>query len=158
MRIGIIADTHNFLPAAVFDVFSGVDQIIHAGDIGDERIMTELKTIAPVRAVYGNMDRFPLVSQFRRMEFFSLENYRFCLTHIIVNHKAFSYELYKMNKQVDVVIHGHTHRPEKERYNQILFINPGSASQPRGLSRASVGLLSIRQDKVDFEIVYLDLK
>lgn len=156
MRIGVIADTHNFLPATVFDVFKGVDQIIHAGDIGDEHILKELRTMAPVRAVYGNMDRFPLVSQLRRMDFFCIENYHFCLTHIIVNHKAFSYELFKMNKKVDVVIHGHTHRPEKEYYNKILFINPGSASQPRGLGRASVGLLSLRQDKADFEIVDLE--
>ena len=41
MKIGIIADTHNYIPGAVYELFSGVDLIIHAGDIGQENILTD---------------------------------------------------------------------------------------------------------------------
>ena len=156
MKLGIISDTHNHIPDAVFDLFNGVDQSIHAGDIGRENIITDLRTIAPVKAVFGNMDTFPLVSQYRRIDFFRIVNFEFCLTHIIGTHKGFGYQLFKMNKKVDVVIHGHTHRAEKTTYNNILFINPGSASQPRKVSKGSVGLLEVKNNTINFDIIYLE--
>ena len=54
--LGIISDTHGVLSPEVHNLFAGVDQIIHAGDIGGEDILFELETIAPVVAVYGNTD------------------------------------------------------------------------------------------------------
>ena len=156
MKIGIISDTHNNLPSAVYDVFAGVDMIIHAGDIGSVNIITDLEAIAPVKAVYGNMDSYPLVSRYRRIEFFNIKNYSCCLTHIIASHKAFSYELFKMSPKVDLVIHGHTHHAENTTFNNILFVNPGSASQPRSGGRGSVGILIAEDNKVDFQLIYLD--
>ncbi|MEJ2052563.1 MAG: metallophosphoesterase family protein, partial [Calditrichaceae bacterium] len=143
MKVGVISDTHNHLPGSVFDIFADVELIIHAGDIGRENILTDLKTIAPVKAVFGNMDRFPLVSDLKRMDIFMLEECKICLTHIIGTHKTFAFELYKKNIQVDAVIHGHTHRAENLVFNKILFLNPGSVTQPRSGSRGSVGLLHI---------------
>jgi putative phosphoesterase len=155
MKIGIISDTHDHIPASVYEAFSNVEQIIHAGDIGKENIITELSTIAPVKAVYGNMDSYPLVSRYRRIDFFNIHRYAFCLTHIIASHKAFSYELFKMNRKVDVVIHGHTHLPDNTKFNDILFINPGSASRPKSGSNASVGILNVDKELLEFEIIYL---
>lgn len=155
MKIGIISDTHNHLPGPVFDIFSGVDLIIHAGDIGNDTILTELQTIAPVRAVFGNMDKFPLVSNLKRMDFFNIDDCKICLTHIIGTHKTFAYELFKMNVKIDAVIHGHTHRSENIIFNSIRFLNPGSVSQPRSGSRGSVGLLNVEGRKMEFEIQYI---
>ena len=56
MRLGIISDTHGLLRPEVFEIFSEVDRIIHAGDIGPPELLTELEAIAPVTAVYGNTD------------------------------------------------------------------------------------------------------
>ena len=155
MKIGIISDTHNHLPDPVFDIFSDIDLIIHAGDIGSENIITELQTIAPVRAVFGNMDKFPLVSNLKRMDLFTLDGCRICLTHIIGTHKTFAYELFKMNLTVDAVIHGHTHRAENIVFNNIRFLNPGSISQPKSGSRGSVGILNIEGSKMEFQIQYI---
>ena len=58
MRLGVIADTHGLLRPEVFEVFAGVDHILHAGDIGPLDILTELEAIAPVTAVFGNTDGF----------------------------------------------------------------------------------------------------
>jgi putative phosphoesterase len=155
MKIGIISDTHDYLPSPVFEIFNSVELIIHAGDIGNENIITELQTIAPVKAVFGNMDRFPLVSNLKRIEVFTLDQCRICLTHIIGTHKYFAYELYKMNLKVDAVIHGHTHRVENNIYNNIRFLNPGSVSQPKSSSRGSVGILNIDGREMEFDINYI---
>ncbi len=55
--VGLISDTHGLLRPEVFDVFHGVDLILHAGDVGGREIVTQLRTIAAVHAVYGNTDR-----------------------------------------------------------------------------------------------------
>ncbi len=143
MRIGLISDTHGFLPAPVFDLFKGVDLIIHAGDVGHENVLTELKTIAPVKAVYGNVDGFPLVGRLSRIDFLKAEEQIICVTHIVNSPKAFAYELFKLNRSADIVVFGHTHRAEVKKYNNIMFVNPGSVSMPRGSGGASVALLDI---------------
>ena len=55
MRIGLISDTHGWLEPKIATVFSNCDEIWHAGDIGDDNILTELAAIAPTRAVFGNI-------------------------------------------------------------------------------------------------------
>lgn len=155
MKVGIISDTHDKIPQPVFDIFSNIDLIIHAGDIGHENILTELHTLAPVKAVFGNMDTFPLVSSLKRMEIFNLEECKICLTHIVGTHKSFAYELFKMNLKIDAVIHGHTHRAENIIYNNIHFFNPGSTSHPKSGSRGSVGILDITGSEMKFELKYL---
>lgn len=156
MLIGIISDTHNQLPAEVFDIFKEVDYIIHAGDIGDISIVDDLKALAPVRAVYGNMDQFPVVTSLNNMDFFTLGGKKFCLTHMISTEKAFAFFLYKMNKKVDIVIYGHTHRPEHGVFNRIHFINPGSASNPREVKNGSVALLNIENGRMDVSFQYIE--
>ncbi len=154
MRVGLISDTHGQLAPQIFDLFQGVELILHAGDIGNEQIITELAALAPVRAVYGNTDRFPLVSRYKRIDFFMLGKFCACLTHIVSSPKSFAYELFKMNKCVDLVIFGHTHRAEQSRFKDILFINPGSASQPRYGKTRSVALLEIEHTEVKVKFKY----
>jgi predicted phosphodiesterase len=54
--IGLLSDTHGFLPPAVFTHFDSVDEIWHAGDIGTQDVSEQLKSFKPLRAVYGNID------------------------------------------------------------------------------------------------------
>ena len=56
MKIGVISDTHNFLDPQIPELFAGVSHILHAGDIGLPRVLTQLESIAPVTAVGGNTD------------------------------------------------------------------------------------------------------
>jgi len=56
-RIGIISDTHGLLRPEAIVALQGSDLIIHAGDIGNERVLDTLHRIAPVLAVRGNNDR-----------------------------------------------------------------------------------------------------
>ena len=55
-RIGVISDTHDFFDPKIREFFSGVDHIIHGGDIGLPWIVLQLQEIAPVTAVLGNTD------------------------------------------------------------------------------------------------------
>ncbi|MDP2299370.1 MAG: metallophosphoesterase family protein, partial [Actinomycetota bacterium] len=53
MLVGVISDTHGTLPASVAQAFRGVEQIVHAGDVGSQQVLDELEAIAPVVAVRG---------------------------------------------------------------------------------------------------------
>lgn len=153
MRIGLISDTHNQLPSSVFSIFKDVELILHAGDIGSDDILIQLQSIAPVRAIYGNMDTFPLVSQLRRIEFFEIDDTRFCMIHAIRSPKSFGFELFKMKRVVNIVVYGHTHTPSKTLFNKVLFINPGSASSPRHGLKGSVAILKLENVHREVEII-----
>ncbi len=62
MRLGVISDTHGLLRVEVLEVFEGVDHILHGGDVGKWDVMVELQALAPVTAVYGNVDGFEIRS------------------------------------------------------------------------------------------------
>ncbi len=156
MKIGLISDTHGHLPGDVFTIFSEVDLIIHAGDVGSENILTDLQAIAPVTAVYGNMDHSLPAGKLPRIAFIKAEELLLCVTHILNSPKSFAYELYKMNKKADVVIFGHTHRPEVQKYNDILFINPGSIVYPRDEGGPSVAMLTVEGSQT--EVTFFKVK
>ena len=156
MKIGLISDTHGHLPIEIFKIFAEVDLIIHAGDIGPEEILMDLKTIAPVKAVFGNMDHSPLSHSLNRVDFIKADSLMLCVTHIMNSPKRFAYELFKMNKKADVVIYGHTHIAQVSEYNKIKFVNPGSVVQPRGGTAPSVAVLTVEGG--DANVEFFELK
>ncbi len=158
MKIGIISDTHGILPGAVFDVFNGVDQIFHAGDIGNQDVIQGLEIIAPVNAVYGNVDTWPLVVNYRKMLVTELQGLRICLIHDIIKPKYFSFQLFKKNIEVDIVISGHTHATSYEMFRGIYYINPGSAVKPRGRKFGTVAILDLADKKLEPEIIEIEDK
>jgi putative phosphoesterase len=148
MKIGIISDTHGILPAVVLQIFEGVDHIFHAGDIGDESIITELETICPVSAIHGNIDPWPIPSIYPNMLMTDIDGKTIIMKHDIVDIKEYSYELFKKRLQPDIVIYGHTHKPETTRFRNILYINPGSVIKPRVGDLGSVVLLELNANEI----------
>lgn len=122
MRLGIVSDTHGSLPPAIGDALAGVDRIVHAGDIGAQRVLDELSAIAPVTAVRGNMDSGDLGWRLLDTAVVLADEVR-----ILVTHKASDVVAAGVPEGVTVVVSGHTHRPAIERIGEVLFINPGSA-------------------------------
>jgi putative phosphoesterase len=55
--VGLISDTHGLLRPEALAALEGSDLIIHAGDIGNPTIIEQLRAVAPVVAVRGNIDR-----------------------------------------------------------------------------------------------------
>lgn len=161
IRIGVISDTHGCrLPESVHQVFAQCDLIIHAGDIGTQIIIDELETIAPVRAVTGNCDgsrRFITQSGFTTTELsFKIGNTRFYLAH----KPEWVFELHSRIADTDentLLIHGHTHVPKIEQLRNFTILCPGSTAKPRGGSVASVGLIEIGPESLNF-IEILSLK
>ena len=139
MQIGVISDTHNFLDPKVRDLFKGVDHILHAGDIGQPWILTQLEELAPVTAVIGNTDT-PM--QARETEVCELAGRKFMVSHI-VDPDALTEPLRKRISlvQPDVVVFGHTHKPFQRQIGRTLFLNPGYAGKPRFAMPRTVAIL-----------------
>jgi len=146
--IGIISDTHKIVHPRVFEVFKNVDQIWHAGDIGREDVITELSTIAPVTAVYGNSDSFPLVTKFLDEEKIQLYSFKFFLVHKFMSHRFERIISTKWEEDAvyNAIIFGHTHQPLIHRANGVLYFNPGSCRYPRFSKIKTVGILTINKN------------
>ncbi|MBS2021436.1 MAG: metallophosphoesterase family protein [Deltaproteobacteria bacterium] len=142
MKIGVISDTHGKLHPGVFEAFSGVDHILHAGDIGDEDILDELKAIAPLTAVAGNIDNFRL-GPAREHARVTLGGMKFFLTHILDRPQSPRAEVAALLKKepADVVIFGHSHLPHDERIGGVWYFNPASAGPRRFDYPCSVGII-----------------
>jgi uncharacterized protein len=140
-KIGIISDTHGSLNQKIFKVFSDVDIIIHAGDIGKINVIEELNSIAKTMAVYGNMDDFDLrTNDIKKHINFSLEGFSIHLSH---NENIKSSDF-------DIIINGHTHMAQIYYDGKTLFLNPGSANSKRAIpyEKPSVILLDLDNGKI----------
>ena len=128
----------------VFDVFSGVDLIIHAGDIGPIELLDDLRAIAPVRAVWGNTDDFEVRQAVPEVIEEEIEGLSFIVTH---GHRLGSPSPEKLVARWPdalVIIYGHTHRPLLTLVDSVVTVmNPGGAGQRRFDLPPSVGILEL---------------
>lgn len=140
MKIGVISDTHGQVHPRVFELFAGVDHILHAGDIGGEDVLVELRAIAPVTAVAGNVDGFRCGEAGEEARV-NLGGLRFYLTHVLDRPQrplpAVQAALAKA--PADVVIFGHSHLPHNEQRGAVWYFNPASAGPRRFDYPTSVG-------------------
>lgn len=158
MKVGVISDTHGQIHPGVFEYFNDVELILHAGDIGNENILTDLETLAPVKAVTGNTDRFPVTEKIRGKEIFDLAGKTTYLTHRVIECGTIIPSVMNDIEAVnpDIVIFGHTHEQHARVIGKKLFFNPGGGGQKRPGKRLGIGILEIRNGKVDHSIYYLD--
>jgi putative phosphoesterase len=134
MKIGLISDTHSYLDPKVFDYFKNVDEIWHAGDIGDRKVIDDLQHFKKVRAVYGNIDEAVLRNEWPEDLWFTLEGLTIWMTHIGGAPPHYNPRVKKVlkDKIPDLFICGHSHilRVVKDKnYNNMLYLNPGAAGQ-----------------------------
>jgi len=134
MRIGLISDTHGLLRPEALAALQGVEHIIHAGDFGDG-VLAGLGRIAPVTAIRGNNDSGPWANGIPETARLELEGVRLLVIHDLAELDSFA--------DCDVVISGHSHRPEFYTEEGILYVNPGSAGPRRFKLPISVGFLDI---------------
>ena len=141
--VGLISDTHGKLRPAVFDVFRGVDLILHAGDVGPLDVIASLETIAPVHAVLGNTDDWSLAARVRDVVELELEGRRVVVLH---GHQLGSPTpdlLRAAHPGADIIIYGHTHRQHIDDRGGSLVINPGAAGPARFNLTPSVARLTL---------------
>lgn len=159
MRVLVVADTHGRLGPIqhVVEQLGGqVDLILHAGDhYRDADNLAYLLEI-PARGVIGNCD---WRSDGPEEDILEVLGHRIYLAH---GHrhgvKAGTENLVKRAKELGakVAIYGHTHVPDLRTEDGIIILNPGSPVQPRGESRASVGILDIEGDSIKAHIHLID--
>ena len=163
-RLGVLSDTHirsdkGAIPEALLDAFAGVDEILHAGDLICPEVLDRLRLIAPVWAVYGNMDPPSLQHTLSRILILPFENLAIGLTHGHIGSgtstPARALASFADHPEVRVVVFGHSHEPYNQERGRVLLFNPGSPTQPRERPRPSYGMLEIDGDQVSATLHYL---
>ena len=144
MRLGIIADTHGQLRPQVFEVFAGVDHILHGGDVGPVALLEELQTIAQVTAVYGNTDGIALRARLPQVARLQLDGFRIVVTHGDQYGSPTPEKLNAAFPDAEIIVFGHTHRPLLTVVDQVVTVmNPGAAGPARFDLRPSVGIMEL---------------
>jgi putative phosphoesterase len=153
MKIGVISDTHNFLDPKIHELFAGVSHILHAGDVGNATIISELEEIAPVTAVHGNTD---MGLPFKETEIIVLAARKF-LIHHIVNPVSPGERVKERiaREQPQVVVFGHTHKCFCEATGGILFFNSGYSGKPKLNLERTVAILHCDEKETRAEFLSL---
>jgi uncharacterized protein len=149
--VGLISDTHGLLRPGVHAALTGVELILHSGDVGGSEILDELRLIAPVKAVFGNTDP-PDEPDLAGELLVDIDGIR---VHVSHGHEVGSPTPAKLAARydADVVVFGHTHRQLVSRLGNQLFVNPGAAGPQRFNLTPSVARLTIVRGSAEVEIV-----
>jgi hypothetical protein len=146
-KILLISDTHGYIDEKIIKYASQVDEIWHAGDIGDISVSDKLKKIKPLRGVYGNIDDQKIRTEFPLHNRFMCEKVDVWITHIGGYPKKYNSKILEELKSnpPDLFICGHSHilKVINDKRLGLLHINPGAIGK--------YGLHSVRT-MVQFEI------
>jgi putative phosphoesterase len=156
-RVGLISDTHGLLRPEIAALFAGVDLIVHAGDVGGGAVLDALVEMAPVEAVYGNVDD---PHDPRLVRELTIPVGRLTL-HVSHGHELGSPTpaLLAARYRADILVFGHTHRAVVSRIERgggsILVVNPGAAGPRRFNLKPSVAVLTVSERRTEAEILTL---
>ncbi len=172
MKIGVVSDTHGFFDPHLRDILAGVEEILHAGDVGSEEVMDGLARIAQVHAVRGNVD--PPSSNFPLSRTLRFENVQVELVHQLavpqselqawsdaallqkIHPERREALLKSFDDSTRVIIFGHSHQPCLLTVGHKLFFNPGSAGTQRFSLPRCCGVLEIFPRGVRGTVVSLE--
>ncbi len=158
VKVGVIADTHipvvvPKLPRTVIEIFrgEGVSLILHAGDLVSQEVLDCLLEVAPVKAVRGNMDPYPLQEVLPIREVVQVEGVRIGLIHGWGAPHGLEERVMESFAQdrVQCIVFGHSHRPANRLIHGTLLFNPGTPTDTRFTSLKTLGVLEIVGDRVE---------
>lgn len=145
-RFGIISDTHGLLRPEAERGLTGVDHIIHAGDIGRPEIVDALRRIAPVTAIRGNVDNGAWTRDYPDTNLVRLAGKSIYILHDLKTLKA------DAGAGIDVIVSGHSHVPKIHTVGGVLYLNPGSAGPRRFKLPITLATLEVTPDGMRPEI------
>jgi uncharacterized protein len=145
-RIGIISDTHGLLRPEAERGLTGVDHIIHAGDIGRPEIVDALRWIAPVTAIRGNVDSGEWAREYPHTNLVRLAGKSIYVLHDLKTLQA------DPGAGIDVIVSGHSHVPKIDTEGGVLYLNPGSAGPRRFRLPITIATLDITPEGMRPEI------
>jgi putative phosphoesterase len=148
--VGIISDTHGLLRPEAVAALRGTDVIVHAGDVGNADIIEQLRRIAPLFVVRGNIDQGNWAERLPIREVVSIGELKFLLLHQVAE-----LALDPQAEGYAAVVYGHSHVPSMETRDNVLFLNPGSAGPRRFQLPVTIARARVRGRRIDAEIVHL---
>lgn len=161
LKIGLLSDTHNYLDPQVFEYFSEVDEVWHAGDFGTIEIANQLKKIAPVIGVYGNIDGKDIRDEYPLYQRFYKEGLDIWMTHIggHPGRCAIPIRREMETNPPDLFICGHSHILKIVRdplYPKTIHMNPGAAGKHGFQTMRTLVRFTLDSGKInDVEVVNL---
>ena len=126
------------------------DHIIHAGDVGKPEILGQLKAIAPLSAIRGNIDKAAWARDLPETEAVEIGG-----VSIYVIHDLAQLDLKPQASGFVAVICGHSHVPKQEMLDGVLYFNPGSAGPRRFKLPITIGKLMVRRGTIRGEIIQI---
>lgn len=153
LQIGVIADTHGLLRPEALKVLRGASLIIHAGDIGRPEILESLHKIAPVVAVRGNVDTGPWAQALPLTQIVEAGHNR-----LYVLHDLSDLDFEPGSAGFNGVIFGHSHRPNVEMRQGVMFLNPGSAGPRRFHLPVSLALIEVQGTALRPQLIELKIE
>lgn len=153
--VGLIADTHGLVRASAMRALDGVDLILHAGDVGSRDVLIELAALAPVQAVYGNVDDMH-APELEAHRWLSLEGWQIHVSHGHELRRPDPESLLHRYQDAGIIVFGHTHRSLVHRAGHRLVVNPGAAGPKRFDIVPSVARLTLAPGRADVDIIGID--
>lgn len=150
MLIGVISDTHGLLRPEAVQALAGSELIIHAGDVGNPGVLHELRAIAPLIAVRGNVDTGEWAADLPDRERIEREG-----AAMYVLHDLNELDFDPTAAGLQVVISGHSHKPVIRIQNRVLYLNPGSAGPRRFKLPVTLARLLLTGNGIEAELVHL---
>ena len=149
--IGLISDTHGLFREEVMDALCGSELILHAGDVGKPEILEELRKLAPVVAVRGNVDTEPWT---HALPVTAIAEAGAAMIYMI--HDLKEMDLNPATAGFQIVVSGHSHKPGKMQRDGVLYINPGSAGPRR--FRLPVAVARLNLSSTPYAVEFLELE
>jgi uncharacterized protein len=150
MILGLISDTHGLLRDSALRAMQNTGAIIHAGDVGDAKILEALEKLAPVTAVRGNVDTAEWATKLPATAVITVDAVR-----IYVLHDVKGLKLNSIPSGISIIVSGHSHKPGQSTRGGILYINPGSAGPRRFNLPATVARLDLARQPWEAEFIDL---
>lgn len=129
-RIGLLSDTHGYVDPKIFTYFKEVDEIWHAGDIGDLSVIDQLKQFKPLRIVHGNIDGTEIRLEAPENLVFEVEGVKVVMTHIAGKPGKYQRNAYDLlnEHRPDLFVCGHSHilLVKMDPHFKTLWMNPGA--------------------------------
>ena len=150
MRVGVLSDTHGLLGPRVLELLAGCERILHAGDVVGGEILPQLRQIAPVEAVRGNMDSGREAEELPVSIVGDLGGLPFGMVHRREDVDP------GWPRRLRLVIFGHSHRPELEWHGGCLFLNPGSCGARRFSLPLTLAILTLVDGRIVPEILSVE--
>jgi len=150
-KIGLISDTHGLLRKEALEALRGSELIIHAGDVGKPEILEELRKIAPVIAVRGNVDKERWAQALPET---AVAEAGAVLIYVL--HDVKTLDLNPTAAGFHIVVSGHSHKPGKTEGDGVFYINPGSAGPRRFQLPVTVARLNL--GRIPYGVEFLELE